>query len=299
MNQSKKCIAINALFFLTLFFFEGCAWAGPVVGNVANLSGHLLSRKIDGTVKILAQKSTVEQGDILVTEKDTYARIKFIDNSEITLRPNTQFKIQNFSYDAQKPDGDSALFELIKGGLRSITGLLGKRHHERFSLKTPTATIGIRGTVFIAEYVPEESPAVGAYGRASLARMDVAEIPAQATMTDAPRTVAPIEILPAKRAQPFLLAQIGTNGITPPRAPSLAPGLYVQVIDGMINLSNQGGTQSFAAGQFGYTPSFNQPPVIVPSNPGLQFTPPPAFNSSPAPNASSNNNTKAIDCEVR
>jgi hypothetical protein len=32
--------------------------------------------------------------------------------------------------------------------------------------------------------------------------------------------------------------------------------LYVQVIDGLILLSNQGGTQQFSAGQFGFTPTF-------------------------------------------
>ena len=51
--------------------------------------------------------------------------IKFVDNGEITLRPNTQFKIENFSYvKLPKPESDSAIFTLFKGGLRSITGLL-------------------------------------------------------------------------------------------------------------------------------------------------------------------------------
>jgi hypothetical protein len=65
--------------------------------------------------------------------------------------------------------------------------------------------------------------------------------------------------------------------ISPTPPSSLAPGLYVQVIDGLINVSNPGGTQSFAAGQFGFVPSPNAPPIIVPANPGLQFVPPPSF----------------------
>ena len=48
----------------------------------------------------------------------------------------------------------------------------------------------------------------------------------------------------------------------------------------MINVSNAGGSQNFAAGQFGFTPSFQQPPVILPANPGMQFTPPPSFSST-------------------
>ncbi len=68
------------------------------------------------------------------------------------------------------------------------------------------------------------------------------------------------------------------------------PGLYVQILDGIIHLNNNDGSQNFAAGQFGYTPNINLPPVILPSNPGIQFTPPPSFTpntpipgSSPAP----------------
>jgi len=56
-----------------------------------------------------------------------------------------------------------------------------------------------------------------------------------------------------------------------------SPGLYVQVLDGMIHVTNGGGAQNFSAGQFGFTPSLQQPPVILPTNPGMQFTPPPVF----------------------
>jgi hypothetical protein len=50
---------------------------------------------------------------------------------------------------------------------------------------------------------------------------------------------------------------------------TLPPGLYVQVIDGLISVSNKGGAQSFAPGQFGFTPSPTQPPVVVPKNPAI------------------------------
>ncbi|RKP47874.1 S-layer homology domain-containing protein [Cohnella endophytica] len=59
--------------------------------------------------------------------------------------------------------------------------------------------------------------------------------------------------------------------------PTLSPGLYVQVLDGLINVTS-GAPTNFAAGQFGFTPNFTTPPVILPSNPGIKFTPPPVFN---------------------
>ncbi len=275
--------------------------AAQVVGTVINLSGPLLSKKVDGTVKILSQKSEVEQGDTLVSEKATYARIKFIDNSEITLRPSSQLKIDNFSYDEAKPENDSAVFSLIKGGLRSITGALGKRNKERVGLNTPTATIGIRGTTYIVQYVApdevtEKSTEVSqaAYVFASVAALapTQTDTAANQTISDAPSMVA------GSGAVPLLLAQ---NGPVGPGAGGLAPGLYVHVIDGIINLTNKGGSQSFAAGQFGYTASIVKPPVVVPVNPGIQFSPPPAFSSSTAPQVSStaSSKPKTVDCEVR
>jgi hypothetical protein len=77
-----------------------------------------------------------------------------------------------------------------------------------------------------------------------------------------------------------------TTGGAAATPPVLAPGLHVQVIDGLIKVSNPGGSLGFSAGQFGYVPNMNQPPVIVPKNPGIQFTPPPPFQPSSTPNAS-------------
>jgi hypothetical protein len=249
-NLRPNCTAIDALaralLCAVLLLAGGAAWAAQVVGVVEHLSGPLMDRKADGTVKVLAAKSEVESGDTLVSEKNTYAQLRFIDNSEITLRPGTTFKIDDFAYDAAKPEADSAAFSLVKGGLRSITGLLGKRNKEKFQLKTPAATIGIRGTTFIAQWVEPALP------------------------------TGPVSSLP--------------------------PGLHVAVLDGLIVVTNPGGASHFAAGQFGYVPSMTVPPVIVPPNPGLKFTPPPAFSSraggplaSQGPAALQN----GVDCIVR
>lgn len=291
MNQSGRCTAIKPLLFIAALLLSVQAWAAQVVGAVANLSGPLLAKKADGTSKVLAVKSSVEQGDTLISEKDTYARIKFIDNSEITLRPNSQLKIDNFSFEEDKPEKDSAAFNLVKGGLRAVTGTLGKRNKEKFGMNTPTATIGIRGTIFIAEYVAPSDEAVAAYGMASMAAMSVSGY--ADVRSDMPAAV-PLQVLPMRLAQ--------APGQPPsPGGGNLAPGLYVQVLDGMINLTNKGGTQNFSAGQFGYTSNFQQPPVVLPNNPGLKFTPPPSFNSSSGPQGGSGNapGSNAVDCEVR
>lgn len=300
MMSRKNFTAISAWLPLLLLLLGWQAHAAQVAGTVTDLSGPLLAKKADGTVKVLSQKSLVEQGDLLVTEKETYARIRFLDNSEVTLRPGTQFRIDKFSFEEGKPQNDSALFSLVKGGLRAVSGAVGKRSRERTSLNTPAATIGIRGTVYVAEYIPPSANDVAAWGRAMMASAGILTTYGSQgggmTMSDAV-TGAPLpEILPARTAESMQVAQ----AVAAPMPEGRAPGLYVQVLDGMINLTNDGGNRNFAAGQFGYAASLHQPPVIVPQNPGMQFAPPPAFSSSSGTGDSAQaGGSAAVNCEVR
>lgn len=123
------------------------AWGGTA-GQVTHLSGVISAKGADGGSRLLAIKSDVQAGDTLTTEADTYARIKFADGAEVVLRPGTQLKIEAFSFDKSVPQTDNMLLSMLKGGLRAVTGLLGKRSREKVGLVTPTATIGIRGTHF-------------------------------------------------------------------------------------------------------------------------------------------------------
>jgi hypothetical protein len=117
-------------------------------GQITHLSGTLSAQRTDGSRKLLSVKSDVLEGDTLATESETYARIKFADGGEVVMRPGTQLKIQNYAYNAAKPESDNIVLSMFKGGLRAVTGLIGKRNREKVSFQTETATIGIRGTHF-------------------------------------------------------------------------------------------------------------------------------------------------------
>jgi hypothetical protein len=119
-----------------------------VAGTVTHLSGLLRVKSAAGVNRVLAVKSEVMQGDTLITERDTYARIKFTDDGEAVLRPGTQLAVEAYSYDAVAPAKDNIVLSLLKGGLRAVTGLAGQRNHDVVKINTPTATIGIRGTHF-------------------------------------------------------------------------------------------------------------------------------------------------------
>lgn len=133
------------------------AWAANdatfVAGTVTQLSGIMTASGPGGVVRQLALKSEVASGETLTTGRDSYAMVKFIDDSEAVLKPVTTLAIDHFRFDHGKPADDSAGLRLVRGGLRTVTGLLGKRNKEKFSLHTPSATIGIRGTTFFLEYL--------------------------------------------------------------------------------------------------------------------------------------------------
>jgi len=144
MKAMKKSLMLLGVVWLPV---ASVAWAGSA-GQITHLSGTLSAKRVDGTSKLLSVKSEVMEGDTLATESETYARVKFNDGGEVVLRPGTQVKIENYSYNAAKPESDNIVISMFKGGLRAVTGLIGKRNREKVSFQTETATIGIRGTHF-------------------------------------------------------------------------------------------------------------------------------------------------------
>lgn len=118
------------------------------VGQITHLSGVLTAKRADGSTKLFSVKSEVLEGDMLTTEQDTYARVKFADGGEVVMRPGSQLKVASYSFNQAKPESDNVILDMLRGGLRAVTGLIGKRNRDAVRVTTATATIGIRGTHF-------------------------------------------------------------------------------------------------------------------------------------------------------
>jgi len=144
----KSAIILAGLLLAAAATSSGVAQAASAVGQVTHLSGVLTAKRPDGTSKLIAVKSEVQEGDTLSTEQETYARVKFTDGAEVVLRPGSQLKIAAYAYDQAKPQSDNIVLNMLKGGLRAVTGLVGKRNRDAVSFGTAMATIGIRGTHF-------------------------------------------------------------------------------------------------------------------------------------------------------
>lgn len=299
MNPPKRCTATKACALVALLL-SGQTVAEPI-GVVTDSTGPLLAKTASGSIKVLAVGSSVELSDTLVSRPGAYARVALADQTTVALGPDTELALDKYSFHKEAPphekaaptrqngpQSDQAVLILSRGSVRVTSGILGTRDTDSFTLRAGTAVIDIGHSTFIAEY---RQPAPGQLARGG--------------MISAPTRRAPILGLGHTRGtytyvqlQSFDSVRLAQNI---PAAPTVgrSPGLYVQVLDGLIHVSNPAGTQNFSAGQFGYTPSFQQPPVVLPANPGLQFTPPPAFSSPPGPVTGAPPKSGTVDCEVR
>jgi len=126
------------------------ACAAPVA-EIAETKGAVSVIKSSGKRLIVSPQSVVEEGDIVVTEANSTAVLAFTDGSKTALRPLSRFAIAAYRYAEASPKEDKGLFQLLAGGLRTLTGAIGKRgNRDAYGMQGATATIGIRGTEFTA-----------------------------------------------------------------------------------------------------------------------------------------------------
>jgi hypothetical protein len=131
----------------TATFSASCfaATAGKVefvMGNVEAVSG-------DGLSRTLKKGQEINAGDTIKTGAGR-TQLRFTDGGLISLAPDTEFGIDEYNYDGKTDGSEKSFFRFIKGGLRAITGAIGHVNKRQYLINTPTATIGIRGTEFLA-----------------------------------------------------------------------------------------------------------------------------------------------------
>ncbi len=120
------------------------------VGRIALSVGD--ARRIDGggRVEPLRLGTVISEGDRIITGGDAVAIIVFVDEGRISVRADSELLVKQYKVD---PSGaDTHLdFELVRGGIRQISGQAAKLRPERYRLNTPIASIGVRGTDFLVK----------------------------------------------------------------------------------------------------------------------------------------------------
>jgi len=120
-------------------------------GKVEFAYGGAAVQSADGGSKVLAKGMDINSGDTILTGRGR-AQVKFTDGGYMSFQPNTQFKVEDYNFNGKQDGSEKGFFRLIEGGLRAITGLVGRDNNPAYRVATPVATIGIRGTYFLAEF---------------------------------------------------------------------------------------------------------------------------------------------------
>lgn len=135
------------------------------VGSVVFVSGAAVIIAKDGQSRVVARGGEFDAGETIDTA-DGRVQLRFLDGASMSLQPATRFRIEDFHFAVQdgKASGDDrGIFSLIKGGFRTITGLIGKERREQYRVDTAVATIGIRGTDYYA-HLGEAGLSVSTFG---------------------------------------------------------------------------------------------------------------------------------------
>jgi len=95
----------------------------------------------------LSVAAPVYRSDRLITYDQGHLLIVFRDGSRITLAANSELQIKDYRWQEQGM-ANTMVLRLVRGGLRALTGKLGKENPDNFVMESPVATIGIRGTIY-------------------------------------------------------------------------------------------------------------------------------------------------------
>ncbi len=95
----------------------------------------------------LSVAAPVYRSDRLITYDQGHLLIVFRDGSRITLAANSELQIKDYRWQ-EKDMANTMVLRLVRGGLRALTGKLGKHNPDDFIMETPVAAIGIRGTIY-------------------------------------------------------------------------------------------------------------------------------------------------------
>jgi len=123
------------------------AVTAKVAGRISLLRGHVTAWRPDGQVRRLTKGAAVYQDESIETAARGRALLVFRDGSRVTVQAGSTFHIARYRFDKSKKTG-AVFFKLLKGGIRTFTGLVAKHAPQNYRIQAATAVAGVRGTGF-------------------------------------------------------------------------------------------------------------------------------------------------------
>jgi len=138
---------MRTLVFILSFLIPALAAAD--VGQIKTLDGDV---RIERAGKTLTASTgdRLETSDTLVTGADGKVGITFIDNTRLSLGPDSRMDLERFQFDATTHKGEF-YSRMHKGTLSIISGHIAKSHPDAMKVQTPTSVLSVRGTRFLVK----------------------------------------------------------------------------------------------------------------------------------------------------
>lgn len=159
MNLKEWWLAAAAVTSAVSPLTHAAVQSGERVGVVAATRTSVKSIPAD---KVVYVGNDVLFGERFTTDKSGAIHILFMDQSSITLGPNSTMTIDEYSFHPERQEGQITV-SLLKGALRVVGGLITKYSDTR--IVTNNGTIGIRGGITLAEAQAEETRGIFLFGQ--------------------------------------------------------------------------------------------------------------------------------------
>ena len=141
---------------LVILLFLLAAFNALAVDNVGKTivaRGQVAAENPEST-RELSRRSPIYLQDLISTGANSDTQLRMIDGGLLSLQQQTELAIDDYQFNQQSQQSKVNL-SLIKGGLRTVTGSL-MANSKQYQLKTPVASIGVRGTHYSAELVSND-----------------------------------------------------------------------------------------------------------------------------------------------
>jgi hypothetical protein len=102
-----------------------------------------VSRELSGAAAKLNVGDPVFRNEVVKTGQESTAKLVFLDSTNLAVGPISRVVLDRFVYDGGE-SGQTVAVKLSKGLFRFTTGALDKN---AYSVTTPTAAIGVGGTI--------------------------------------------------------------------------------------------------------------------------------------------------------
>lgn len=110
------------------------------------VTGDVSIRNVDGELRQAKRRSKIYPGESVITKSEASIKMRFTDGGIISMVADSEFRIDTYHFEDKAQGENKVVMTLLKGGLRSITGLIGGKDKKAYKMKTAVSVIGIRGT---------------------------------------------------------------------------------------------------------------------------------------------------------